>query len=214
MSDSMIIFDCDGTLVDSEPIANRVFVDQLREYGVPLTDEEAWLHFPGTSLSHCMQYVTQTFQFDFPDDFIDDHRARQKIAFAESLQPITGIREALDKITMAKCVASNGPLQTIKTNLSTTGLLHHFDNLFSAHEIQKWKPQPDLFLYAANSMDRQPDRCIVIEDSMAGIAAAKSAGMKVLAFSPKNGHYQIQKGDTDWFDRMELLPELILRLMQ
>lgn len=146
MNDSLIIFDCDGTLVDSEGIANEVFVAQVQNLGIPLTHDEAWEHFPGTSLAICMQYVEKTYTVNFPDDFIGHYRQKQRIAFAERLQPIPGVQEALIELKLLKCVASNGPMDIIRRNLITTKLDHFFDNrIYSAYDINKWKPHPELF---------------------------------------------------------------------
>ncbi len=209
----LIIFDCDGTLVDSEPIANRVFVEQVQEFGIPLTDEEAWKHFPGTSLEECMQYVTKTYGFIFPEDFVPSHRERQRVAFAKDIKPIQGVKIALDQIPFAKCVASNGPLPAVRSNLEATGLLAYFDGFFSAHEIERWKPEPDLFLHAAAKLDRMPEQCLVVEDSDAGILAAKRAGMKVLAYQPVHSHYTLSENGTMSFDDMKQLPELVQHLL-
>ena len=190
----LLIFDCDGTLVDSEGIANRTFIKSINDLGVPLTAEEAWKHFPGTSLALCMQYVESTYTVKLPSDFVITQRALQKSEFARKLQPIDGIVEALETLsTSPKCVASNGPFQMILDNLGNTQLLDHFgDRIFSAYQINKWKPEPDLFEHAASTLGYSAGNCVVIEDSMAGLEAGKNAGMVVLAYIPVDQHYEIE----------------------
>ena len=210
----LLIFDCDGTLVDSEVLINKFFVDLVREYNIPLTYEEAWKHFPGTSLRLCMDYVEEKFDFSFPNDFVVNYRSAQRVLFAENLQPIAGARECLSELgTFQKCVASNGPYEIIEANLKTTGLSSYFnDAIFSAYRLNKWKPDPALFLEAALRLDFQPTRCIVVEDSEAGIAAGLNAGMKVFSYQPspsdQENHSPGQK-EVTVFREMPVLPQLI-----
>ncbi len=210
MTDKLLIFDCDGTLVDSEQIANEVFVTEIQKLGIALTHEEAWQHFPGTSLSLCMAYVEETYDVSLPEDFIGRYRQVQRLAFAEGLQPVQGVRAALNKLGATKCVASNGPMDIIRSNLMTTKLDHFFgDRIFSAYDLNKWKPLPDLFLHAADVMQVPPSDCIVIEDSTAGIEAGMNAGMTVLAFQPDHQQYRTDFDETLTFTNMSELPGLV-----
>jgi len=214
MNSKLLIFDCDGTLVDSEGIANRTFIKSINDLGIPLTEEEAWAHFPGTSLALCIQYVESKFKVKLPADFVPTQRAIQEAIFAAELQPIPGASSVLNQLSAYnKCVASNGPHQMVIDNLTTTGLIHHFgDRTYSAYQINKWKPSPDLFLHAAESLGFKPQDCIVIEDSMAGMQAGINADMQVMAYIPRNQHYEIDIDGVNKFEDMEQLPDLIKSL--
>lgn len=210
MTNKLLIFDCDGTLVDSEVIANEVFLAEVRKLGVQMTEEEAWEHFPGTSLAICMNYVEEKYGITFDEDFIIEYRQIQVKVFAEKLQPIPGVIESLNQISGTMCVASNGPPDIVSANLKTTGLDHFFnDDIFSAYDINKWKPLPDLFLHAAQTMGYKPKQCIVIEDSEAGILGALNAGMKVLAYQGDHMHYKPAVEGAIPFQNMFELPELV-----
>lgn len=210
MSDKLLIFDCDGTLVDSEGIANEIFLEAVNELGIPVTKEEAWDHFPGTSMALCMKYVEDNYQVRLPDDFISKQRARQRVEFGRRLQPISGVKDALGKLAYPKCVASNGPMEIIQANLKTTQLDHHFgDRIFSAYVLQVWKPEPDLFLHAAERLGYDRQSSIVIEDSIAGMQAGINAGMTVLGYVPPQHPYKVEIEGVVEFTDMKDLPALI-----
>lgn len=211
----MLIFDCDGTLVDSEHIANDVFIEAVQTLGIPLTHDEAWANFPGTSMAHCMRYVEETYKVRLPSDFVGRQRILQKEAFKEHLKPIKGVIAALEQLTpYAKCVASNGPLPIMKANLATTKIDRFFNGrLFSAYVLGVWKPEPDLFIHAAEQMGFLPSNCIVIEDSAAGIKAGLGANMNVLAYqSPDSQYDHHQMEGATYFDNMDQLRTLIKSL--
>ncbi|MBK8505129.1 MAG: HAD-IA family hydrolase [Saprospiraceae bacterium] len=126
------------------------------------------------------------------------------------MQPIEGVHEVLDQLPHPKCVASNGPIDVIQANLKTTALDHHFGNrIFSAYVIQKWKPQPDLFLHAAATLGYSKTNSIVIEDSLAGMQAGINAGMIVLAYVPPSHPYKVNIKGVIEFTAMEQLPEIL-----
>ncbi|NND33388.1 MAG: HAD-IA family hydrolase [Saprospiraceae bacterium] len=213
--ETLLIFDCDGTLVDSEGIANQVFIEGVNALGIPLTEEEAWKHFPGTSMALCIKYVEETYNVILPEDFVPQQRVRQKDAFKKQLRPIPGAPEALDRLQIPKCVASNGPLEVILENLNTTRLLHHFgQRIYSAYVIEKWKPLPDLFQHAARAAGVPPENCLVIEDSDAGMQAGIAAGMTVLGYLPSSNKYRVETHGIIPFDDMKNLPELIAETLQ
>ncbi len=188
----LLIFDCDGILVDSEGLGNQVFIDHVRELGIPLTKEEVWKHFPGTSLAFCISYVESTYETNLPSDFITVFRERRAETFSAELKPIRGVKRALEQLDGIKCVASNGTIDSMKRNLITTGILDFFDDrLYSAYDINKWKPLPDLFIHAASDLGYRPEQCIVIEDSQSGIQAAINANMRVLAFEEPDTPYSL-----------------------
>lgn len=181
----LIIFDCDGVLVDSEPLANTLFARLCREHGFDLSDDEAMEQFPGSRFATCVAYVEQKHGRQMPVDFVVTYRHALSEAFASLLQPIPGVKEILPAIRSPKVVASNGPKGKMVDNLITCQIYHHFrqDHIFSAYDIQKWKPEPDLFLAASTYIGAAPATCLVVEDSQPGVQAALAAGMQVVGFT-------------------------------
>ena len=180
-----VIFDCDGTLVDSEPITVRVLIDYLREFGVELEFEEAHGLFVGRDMQSIAKWLESTTNRQLPDIFATEFRDRQAVALKESVLAIAGAHDLLTSMTKPFCVASNAPQEKIAINLSVTGLDQFFtaDRTFSAYDINAWKPRPDLFLFAAEQLKVAPAKCVVIEDSLAGIDAGLAAGMQVIGYS-------------------------------
>lgn len=181
----LIIFDCDGVLVDSEPIANRTFAEEVRALGIPLSDQEAQREFPGTTLAKCIEYVEVKFDVRLPDDIGPKFRARSFINFTNELKPVDGIKEILDQIDILTCVASNGPKNKMIHNLDIVDFRSYFDDrLYSAYEIDRFKPDPGIFLHAAEQLGVEPTECIVVEDSIHGFEAGIEAGMNVFGYDP------------------------------
>jgi HAD superfamily hydrolase (TIGR01509 family) len=180
-----ILFDCDGTLVDSEPITNNVLADYAGEFGVTMSGEEAFALFVGRDMNGIVTVLESRLGEKLPDHFCDEFRKRQATALREELQAIDGAHEMLKAMTKPFCVASNAPREKIQINLTVTGLDAYFtpELTFSAYDIQAWKPKPDLFLHAAEKMKIAPVDCVVIEDSPAGIEAGLAAGMQVIGYS-------------------------------
>ena len=206
----LIIFDCDGVLVDSEPLSNRVIAGIMNEIGIPMTTEEAIQQFAGGSLQRVNDFVVSRTGTELPGGLEDVYRERSYALFQKELQPISGIQEALEAIKFKRCVASNGPLHKMKLNLDLTGLSTYFgDDLFSAYDVGFWKPDPRLFLHAAEKMGYPPDKCIVIEDSLHGIHAAKSAGMHVLGYSQSDYGHKLEKEGVSTFNNMKDLAEIL-----
>jgi HAD superfamily hydrolase (TIGR01509 family) len=180
----LVIFDCDGVLVDSEPIALRLLLSTLAAAGVALTPAEADALFLGRSLATTREIVARDFGFTVSDAALDEMRRALYAAFRAELQPIPHIAETLDALPCAYCVASSSQPERIELSLRVTGLWSRFEGrAFSATEVARGKPAPDLFLYAARRLGYAPAACLVVEDSPAGIEAAKSAGMRVVAFT-------------------------------
>lgn len=181
-----VIFDCDGTLVDSEVISMRVLQSLAAEHGLQLSFEEAMNSFAGNELAVVLQILETKLGSALPDDFLDTFRGRQLAELADSLQAIDGVNEVLPELCVPFCVASNAPLTKVELCLNTTGLNQYFsqDRIFSAYTIERWKPEPDLFLAAADAMQIAPADCVVVEDSSFGIEAGLSAGMHVLGYDP------------------------------
>jgi len=181
----LVIFDCDGVLVDSELIANRVFQTMLAELGVEVSMEYLFEHFLGHSMTHCLTLVRELLGHELPADFEPRLRERTARAFESELQPVAGIVATLSELTLPCCVASSGPHSKMRVSLGVTGLFERFEGrIFSAHDVgNRGKPAPDVFLFAAERMGVRPERAVVIEDSVAGVTAAVAAGMTVFAYA-------------------------------
>lgn len=183
-SPKLVIFDCDGVLVDSERLAASVFVGALADFGLRLGVDEAIGIFAGLTAAEDVTIAEGMLGRKLPDDFWPTMQARTYEVFEDELQPVTGAR-ALVKAFVEKdirvCVASSGAREKMKLTLGVTGLASLFGpDIFSAEEVGVGKPAPDLFLYAARRMGFPPDQCLVIEDSLPGIEAALAARMPVI----------------------------------
>lgn len=179
VTDRLVIFDCDGVLVDSEPLANSVLARHLRAAGLPWTDAEVMARFRGHAASACVAIIGQW--LSDPDGF---WRAMQADTLRElaGVQPVPGVVPVLDWLAAAGrpfCVASNGDPDKMAVTLTASGLRAYQPRCFSATEVARPKPAPDLFLHAAEQMGFAPDRCVVVEDSSTGVRAAQAAGMAV-----------------------------------
>lgn len=207
----LVIFDCDGVLVDSEPIVNRIFVELLTKIGLVMTYEQAAQTFVGKSSATCIEIVERSLGKPVPSDFLDRCRERETDALTRELQSVPGIELVLENLPIPKCVASNSSLRHVNLVLQLTGLIHHFNGkLFSANQVARPKPFPDVYLYAARQMGVSPADCVVVEDSVTGVQAACAAGMKVFGY--------VQRSDRDAlvaagahlvFDQMPQLLELL-----
>lgn len=205
-----IIFDCDGVLVDSEPIGNQVLVDMANSYGADIDLDYAFKHFKGGSIYTCRDKIQALVNQPLSQDFIAEYRRRSYIAFKEQIQPVEGVKEVIESLSIPFCVASSGPNEKIRLNLELTGLLPYFeDNIFSCYTIEKWKPEPDVFIWAAKTMGFKPEDCVVIEDSLTGIQAAKAGGFDVFGFTAHDYNNELEAEATTTFNSMEKLLELI-----
>jgi HAD superfamily hydrolase (TIGR01509 family) len=179
----LVIFDCDGVLVDSEPIINQAHADVLTACGYPITEQNLVERFCGMSDQEMLEIIEREWGRALPTSYAEHVGLMIEAGFRQSLAPIEGVAEALDSLTLPICVASSSSLEQIRRKLKITGLLGHFgEHLFSATMVTRGKPAPDLFLYAARRLATTPDRCLVIEDSPAGIDAALAAGMTAIGF--------------------------------
>ena len=187
MLPGVVIFDCDGVLVDSEPIANRILASAISGLGHPISVGETRKAFVGTSMSHVMQTVEAWTGQPLPGDWLERLQNDTFTAFRESLRPVPGVDQIvmqLDALGTPICVASSGTLEKIELTLGLTGLRHYFgESVFSSSMVAKGKPHPDLFLHAAEQMSAEPDECTVIEDSLPGVIGARAAGMQVFAYA-------------------------------
>lgn len=184
MAERLLIFDCDGVLVDSEPIAARVMAACAQELGLPISAEDCIERFTGISMPSVLQALADDLGRPLPDDFVSRVRTRDFEAFARELRPIEGATGLLAAIGVPVCVASSGAVAKIRFTLGLTGLLPWFEpHLFSAEMVARGKPAPDLFLLAAERMGVPASACAVVEDSVAGIRAARAAGMRAIGFT-------------------------------
>ncbi|HTP20328.1 MAG TPA: HAD family hydrolase [Solirubrobacteraceae bacterium] len=207
----LVIFDCDGVLIDSERLAVKVDVQVLRELGWPLSEDEVIDRFVGRSDRDARAEIEAHLGHNLPDGFDQAVEHRYREAFANALTPVDGVLEALDRIVLPTCVASSGTHDHMRYTLGLTGLYERFDGrIFSAEDVANGKPAPDLFLHAAEHMGADPGACVVIEDSRHGVQAARAAGMRVLAFAGGLSAAEALEGpDTIVFDDMRDLPNLL-----
>ena len=188
-SPKLVIFDCDGVLVDSEPVIRQAMRSVLARHGLQLRPDELRAHFHGSSHSRVRAVVKAQWGVLLPDDIVDLLEDAERVAVEDGLRAVPGVAEVVHLVAaseLASCVASNGSPDAIEQRLKLTGLYPWFEGrLFSAAMVARGKPYPDVFLHAAETMGFSPEQCVVIEDSDAGIQAALAAGMRVLAFAAK-----------------------------
>jgi HAD superfamily hydrolase (TIGR01509 family) len=179
---SLLIFDCDGVLVDSELIDSRIRSECFQAEGFPVTIEDLRSH-SGISGAGLAEMIQERFGRPMPHDFMQATRAKIMRAFVDELRAIDGIIELLGALRVPVCVASNSHTDRVRHSLEVTGLLQFFDpHVFSAAMVDRGKPAPDLFLFAAEKFGVSPDDCLVIEDSVNGVTAARAAGIDVIGF--------------------------------
>jgi beta-phosphoglucomutase-like phosphatase (HAD superfamily) len=212
----LVIFDCDGVLVDSEVISCRAHAEALTRHGYPITEQQVLERFLGVSDREARLIVEAELGRRLPDDFEAQMKQAALQHYPHALGGIPHIGEAIAAIGLPKCVASSGTLEKIRHGLTCAGLYDALaPHIFSATQVKRGKPAPDLFLFAAGQMDASPERCVVIEDSIPGITGALDAGMAVLGFHggshclPGHGDKLRTAGATATFDDMRQLPGLI-----
>ena len=207
----LVIFDCDGVLVDSELITNRVFARMLNELGIAVTLEDMFERFVGRSMPQCLELITKMLGRPVPQHFVEEYQTRSATALRLELKAVPGIETVLAAMRMPYCVASSGTHEKMQTTLGITGLLPQFrGKMYSVTEVAQSKPFPDVFLHAARQQGVAPADCAVIEDTPTGVRAGVAAGMTVFgycALTPKQR--LIDAGAHHTFDRMRDLPGLI-----
>ncbi|SLN74317.1 HAD family hydrolase [Oceanibacterium hippocampi] len=212
--DRLIIFDMDGTLVDSEPIANAVLHRALRGVGVPISYEDTVERFVGRPIRDCLRMVHELYGVPLGDEFLHDLQRETYAAYETGLRPIPHAAELLAGLAEPFCLASSSSIEKIRLSLRLTGLDGFFEaRTFSAEEVARGKPAPDLFLHAAARLGFATDACIVVEDSLPGIEAGRAAGMRVLAFTG-GGHVapaRLRAAGGEPFDDLRQLPVLLGR---
>jgi HAD superfamily hydrolase (TIGR01509 family) len=207
----LVIFDCDGVLVDSEVITSRVFAGMLNELGIPATVDEVFDKFVGRTMAYCLEVIAGMLGREVPSGFAQQYYERTALALKSDLKTVRGIESALDEIRLPYCVASNGSHEKMQTTLGITGLLPKFQGkLFSVTEVARGKPFPDVFLYAAAQSGVAPSACAVVEDTPTGVTAGVAAGMTVYGYCAHTPVRRlIEAGAHHTFDRMSDLPGLL-----
>jgi HAD superfamily hydrolase (TIGR01509 family) len=180
----LIIFDCDGVLVDSEGITTQVFIGMPAEVGVNITLEEVMNQYMGMPMPDGLAMLAQQYRFTPPTDFVERFYRNSMVVLADQLQPVPGIKTVIGQLQLPFCVASNSRVEKVRAMLNITGLLTSFEGkIFTACQVMNPKPAPDVYLYAAKAFNTDPSDCIVIEDTPVGVSAAKAAGMTVYGYS-------------------------------
>lgn len=211
----LLIFDCDGVLVDSEPLACEVDADVLTGLGLPYTADDIARQFVGKSMRDMIARIEADHGRALPPDFAEEINRALFARFETDLKPIAGVRDAILALPCRRCVASSSVPERIALSLRVTGLSDLFDNVFSATQVARGKPAPDLFLLAAQQMGTAPAECLVIEDSPAGVQGAIAAGMRVVGFTggghcgPAHADTLRQAGASVIIARMADLPEAV-----
>jgi HAD superfamily hydrolase (TIGR01509 family) len=207
----LVIFDCDGIVVDSEPLANRVLHERLAALGLRLSLEESAARFTGRSMAGCVALVERLLGRPVPDDFVADLRRETRAAFERGLEPVPGIIAVLERLPGPFCLASSGSHEKIRHSLRLTGTDRYFgpERIFSAEDVARGKPAPDLFLYAASRCGARPGECTVVEDSVPGVEAAVAAGMRVFGFAARTPSRALAAAGATIFSDMDQLPGLL-----
>ena len=205
----LVIFDCDGVLVDSERLVVRTEAEILTSLGWPLTEADVVERFVGRSAASMHQEIER--QLGRSIDWDAEFESQYRLAFERELAPVPGVVDALDRIPIPNCVASSGSHDRIRLTLGLTGLFARFEGrIFSVDDVAEGKPAPDIFLHAAEQMGTPPHRCAVVEDSISGVVAGLAAGMAVFAFAGGvTGSTQLSIGSAVVFEDMRDLPVVL-----
>lgn len=205
----LVIFDCDGVLVDSDRISLRVQAESISALGLETSYEDCVRDFLGLGMPATLRILTERLGRPLPPAWAEDLDAAVREAFRSELQAVPGVVEALDEIELPTCIASSGSHEKMRFTLGLTGLWDRFvGRIYSGEEVRRGKPAPDLFLHAASRMATEPESCVVVEDSPFGVVAAKAAGMSVLGYSPDGGERLAREGATT-FESMAELPAML-----
>ena len=210
MSAVLVIFDCDGVLVDSDRISLRIQAERISALGIDMTYEDCVAESLGLGMPATLQRLSQRLGEPVSASWVTELDVAVKEAFERELKPVLGVSAALDAIELPTCVASSGSHEKMRLTLGLTGLYDRFaGRIFSADEVQRGKPAPDLFQHAAASMGASPEECVVVEDSPLGVTAAKAAGMRVLGYAATTPPEDLAEADA-LFAAMADLPLLVV----
>lgn len=210
MKKTCLLFDNDGTLVDSEYLCNLCIAEEFAAHGINITlsVDELVRQYRGMKMSDVLATLAQLHQATLPSNFIDSYRKRVTLAFEQHLQPVANVTQALQQLPHAKAVVSNGPIAKIEQSLNLCNLRQFFgNNLYSAYQLGVYKPDPEIYLLAAQKMGVSKDQCVVIEDSLTGVEAASRAGISTLFYNHLHEQHDLPQV-TDFYDMADL-PELI-----
>ncbi|MDE1901344.1 MAG: HAD family hydrolase [Alphaproteobacteria bacterium] len=214
---ALVIFDCDGVLIDSEGLAHQALVETLRDYGIDMTLEDALNRYMGVSSVDETADIEMRYNVKMPADYLDKKGMRRHALYEKALKATPGIFDMIDALPWKKCVASSTKPEGLRHSLGLTGLWGKLaPHIFSASQVERGKPAPDLFLFAAAQMNTAPEHCLVIEDSPAGVQAARAAHMRVWGFTggshcpPGHGDRLLQDGAEKVFARMDDLARALL----
>ncbi|HEX4189106.1 MAG TPA: HAD-IA family hydrolase [Solirubrobacteraceae bacterium] len=207
----LVIFDCDGVLVDSEPISNRVLAELLSAEGIPTTPAESRRAYQGLMLSEVLAAAEASLGRPLREGFLENYERERDAAFRRELRPVAGAAQAVERITgagIAVCVASQGKLAKTRLTLEVTGLEGFFadDARFSAYAVERGKPAPDLFLHAAATMGSPPAGCVVVEDTPSGVSAAVAAGMRALGLAADSDERALSEAGAETIPSLAELP--------
>jgi HAD superfamily hydrolase (TIGR01509 family) len=205
----LVIFDCDGVLVDSDRISLRIQAERISALGLEMSYEECVRDFLGLGMPATLRILAERLEQPVPEGWEAELDAAVREGFRRELTPVPGIVQALEGIELPVCVASSGSHEKMRLTLGLTGLWDRFaGRIFSADEVKRGKPAPDLFLHAASRMSTLPEQCIVVEDSPFGVAGAKAAGMTALGFAAATPFARLDAADAI-FTTMADLPGLV-----
>ncbi|AHG65350.1 HAD family hydrolase [Advenella mimigardefordensis] len=200
----LIIFDCDGVIVDSELLSTRASAAALAEFGLDLTEQQVASLFLGLTLEDGLQRIRQQYQRELPPAFAARKMQLTEQLFRQELTPVQGLVALLQQLTTPYCVASNSAHQRLRFSFEATGLSRYFaGRIYSAEDVAQGKPAPDLFLHAARQQHAEPQRCLVIDDSTSGVRAAVAAGIPVIGFVGASHAYpaladQLREAGATW----------------
>jgi HAD superfamily hydrolase (TIGR01509 family) len=211
MAYGLVIFDCDGVLVDSELITNRIFAQMLGEIGLRMTLDEVLERFVGHSMPQCWEIIAGMLGHPLPQRFIDDYGVRTAHALRTELQIVPGVEGVINSLAVPYCVASSGTHEKMHITLGATGLLPRFSGrIFSVTDVARSKPFPDVYLHAAARMGYTPAACAVIEDTPTGVRAGVAAGMTVFGYCAVTPESKLSAaGAHRTFTHMNELPALL-----
>lgn len=215
MSDlRLVIFDCDGVLVDSEAISNGVLARKLTAEGLPTTLAEARRDYQGLLLADVLSRAQVKLGRTLPRGWLAEFEHEREAVFGRELEPVPGAAAAVEAVLAAglgACVASQGKLEKTRLSLELTGLRRLFadESLFSAYAVARGKPYPDLFLHAAATMGAEPSACVVVEDTPSGVAAGVASGMRVLGYAADSDAQALRDAGAETFLSLEELPALL-----
>ncbi|HET9516616.1 MAG TPA: HAD family hydrolase [Actinoplanes sp.] len=204
----LVIFDCDGVLVDTEPVVIGVLAQRMRQLGIRITDEQCLQEFVGLPQEATAELVARRLGAPVPAQWFISLAVAEDAALESQTRPVPGVTAVLDRLTVPCCVASNGRPEKVALTLRAAGLTRYFEGrVFTAADVARGKPAPDLFLWAAACMGVEPARCVVVEDSPTGVTAARAAGMYVLGYVPDGARPLV--GADAVFASMAELPALL-----